>query len=167
LLIVPLCNIFTHYYFVNQSATEESLIFSSLDAIVSMANTNTTDSTTEDEDTFEQAVEKLKSLIVEKENTKICLEGVRWVLFLFRFFPIFLVCCQLSTKKGSVQGFGSALIKCGSGYGSGSSLFSNCGSGFRIRIPDPDPGFGDLKLKKFYKKFNFYFFDQKLQFSYP
>jgi hypothetical protein len=38
----------------------------------------------------------------------------------------------------------------------------------RIRIPDPDPGFGDLKLKKIYnKKFNFYFFDQKLQFSYP
>ncbi len=28
--------------------------------------------------------------------------------------------------------------------------FSNCGSGFRIRIPDPDPGFNDLKLKKIY-----------------
>ncbi len=26
--------------------------------------------------------------------------------------------------------------------------FSNCGSGFRIRIPDPDPRFDDLKLKK-------------------
>jgi hypothetical protein len=35
------------------------------------------------------------------------------------------------------QGFGSALIYCGSGYGSGSSIFSNCRSGFRIRIPDP------------------------------
>jgi hypothetical protein len=59
------------------------------------------------------------------------------------------------------QGFGSALIYCGSGYGSGSSIFSYCGSGFRIRIPDPDPGsgsriqipdpdprFDDLKLKK-------------------
>ncbi len=63
---------------------------------------NTSDSTVE-EDTFEQAVEKLKSLIVEKENTKICLEGVRWASFLFRFFLIFLVCCQLSTKKGSVK----------------------------------------------------------------
>jgi hypothetical protein len=93
-------------YFVIQSATEESLIFSSLDAIVSMANitpaANTSDSTVE-EDTFEHAVEKLKSLIVEKENTKICLEGVRWALFLFSFFLIFLVCCQLGTKKGSVK----------------------------------------------------------------
>jgi hypothetical protein len=46
----------------------------------------------------------------------------------------------------SKQGFGSALIKCGSG----SSLFFNCGSGFliQIRVPDPDPGFDDLKLKK-------------------
>ncbi len=41
-------------------------------------------------------------------------------------------------------------------------------------IADPDsesgsrPGFGDLKLKKIYnKKFNFDFFDQKLQFTYP
>jgi hypothetical protein len=43
-----------------------------------------------------------------------------------------------------------------------------CGSGFRIRIPDPDPGFDDLKLKKIYSwKFNFYFLDQKLQFTYP
>ncbi len=40
--------------------------------------------------------------------------------------------------------------------------------GFRIRIPDPDPGFDDLKLKKIYSwKFNFYFIDQKLQFTYP
>jgi hypothetical protein len=41
---------------------------------------------------------------------------------------------------------------------SGSSIFSNCGSGFRIRIPDPDPGFDDLKLKKIKaeKKFNFF-----------
>jgi hypothetical protein len=44
--------------------------------------------TTEEEDTFEHAVEKLKSLIVEKENTKICLEGVRWALFLYRFFSL-------------------------------------------------------------------------------
>ncbi len=29
------------------------------------------------------------------------------------------------------QGFGSALIKCGSGYGSGSRIFSNCGSSSR------------------------------------
>jgi hypothetical protein len=42
------------------------------------------------------------------------------------------------------KGCGYALIY----YGSGSSIFSNCGSGFRIRIPDPDPGFGDLKFKK-------------------
>ena len=27
--------------------------------------------------------------------------------------------------------------------------FSNCGSGFRIQITDPDPGFDDLKFKKF------------------
>jgi hypothetical protein len=32
----------------------------------------------------------------------------------------------------SNQGFGSALITCGSGYGS--TIFSNCGSGFRIGI---------------------------------
>jgi hypothetical protein len=30
------------------------------------------------------------------------------------------------------QGFGSALIYSGSGYGSGSSIFSNCGSGSRV-----------------------------------
>ncbi len=35
-------------------------------------------------------------------------------------------------------------------------------------IADPDPGFDDLKLKKnFSWKFNFYFLDQKLQFTYP
>ena len=38
----------------------------------------------------------------------------------------------------------------------------------QIRIPDPDPGFDDLKLKKIYSwKFNFYFLDQKLQFTCP
>jgi hypothetical protein len=38
----------------------------------------------------------------------------------------------------------------------------------RIRIPDPDPGFDDIKLKKIYSwKFNFYFSDQKLPFTYP
>jgi hypothetical protein len=38
----------------------------------------------------------------------------------------------------------------------------------RIRIPDLDPGFDDLKLKIIYSwKFNFYFLDQKLQFTYP
>jgi hypothetical protein len=38
----------------------------------------------------------------------------------------------------------------------------------RIRIPDPDPGFNDLKLKKIYSwKFYIYFLDQKLQFTYP
>ncbi len=39
----------------------------------------------------------------------------------------------------------------------------------RIRIPDPDPGFDDqLKFKKIYSwKFNFYFLDQTLQFTYP
>jgi hypothetical protein len=48
----------------------------------------------------------------------------------------------------------------------------------RIRIPDPDPsffpiadpdpGFDDLKLKKIRSwKFNFYFLDQKLLFTYP
>jgi hypothetical protein len=42
------------------------------------------------------------------------------------------------------------------------------GSGFRIWISDPDPGFDDLELKKIYSwKFNFYFLDQKLQFTYP
>jgi hypothetical protein len=41
------------------------------------------------------------------------------------------------------------------------AFFLNCGSGFRIRIPDP--GFDDLKLEKIYSwKFNFYFLDQKL-----
>jgi hypothetical protein len=38
----------------------------------------------------------------------------------------------------------------------------------RIRIPDPDPGFDDLKLKKIYSwKFNFYFLDKKWPFTYP
>jgi hypothetical protein len=42
------------------------------------------------------------------------------------------------------------------------------GSGFQIQIPDLDPGFDDLKFKKSTAgKFNFYFFDQKLQFTYP
>jgi hypothetical protein len=35
-------------------------------------------------------------------------------------------------------------------------------------IADPDPGFDHLKLKKIYSwKCNFYFLDQKLQFTYP
>jgi hypothetical protein len=35
-------------------------------------------------------------------------------------------------------------------------------------IADPDPGFDDLKLKKNYSwNFNFYFLEQKLQFTYP
>jgi hypothetical protein len=35
-------------------------------------------------------------------------------------------------------------------------------------IPDPDPGFDDLKLRKIYSwKFNFYILDQKLQFTNP
>jgi hypothetical protein len=35
-------------------------------------------------------------------------------------------------------------------------------------IADPDPGFDDQKLKKIYSwKFNFYFLDQKLQFTFP
>jgi hypothetical protein len=39
---------------------------------------------------------------------------------------------------------------------------------FLIANPDPDPGFDDLKLKKFSaENFNYYFFDQKLQFTYP
>ncbi len=34
-------------------------------------------------------------------------------------------------------------------------------------IADPDPGFDDLKLKKNYSwKFNFYFLDQRLPFTY-
>jgi hypothetical protein len=47
------------------------------------------------------------------------------------------------------------------------------GPGFRIRIDlmrirIPDPGFDDLKLKKIHCwKFNSYFRDQKLQFTYP
>jgi hypothetical protein len=33
----------------------------------------------------------------------------------------------------------------------------------RIRFPDPDPGFDDLKLKKFTAgNFNFYFLDKKI-----
>ncbi len=37
------------------------------------------------------------------------------------------------------------------------------GSGFRNRIPDPDPGLKDLKFKQIYSwKFNFYFLEQKL-----
>ena len=47
-------------------------------------------------------------------------------------------------------------------------LIADPDSGSRIRIPDPDPGFDDLKLKKMYSwKCNFYFLDQKLQFTYP
>jgi hypothetical protein len=39
---------------------------------------------------------------------------------------------------------------------------------FLIADPDPEPGFDDLKLKKIYIwKFNLYFLDQKLQFTYP
>jgi hypothetical protein len=39
---------------------------------------------------------------------------------------------------------------------------------FKLRIRIPDPGFDDLKLEKIYSwKFNFYFLDQKLQFTYP
>jgi hypothetical protein len=35
-------------------------------------------------------------------------------------------------------------------------------------IADPDPRFDDLTLKKIYSwKFNFYFLDQNLQFTYP
>jgi hypothetical protein len=42
------------------------------------------------------------------------------------------------------------------------------GSGSQILIPNPDSGFDDLKLKKIYSwKFNLYFLDQKLQFTYP
>ncbi len=42
------------------------------------------------------------------------------------------------------------------------------GYGSRIRIPDPDPGFDDLKFKKITaEKKNNFFFDQKLQFTYP
>jgi hypothetical protein len=38
----------------------------------------------------------------------------------------------------------------------------------RIRIPDPDPGFDDLKLKKITAEKNINFLgDQKLQFTYP
>jgi hypothetical protein len=36
--------------------------------------------------------------------------------------------------------------------------------------PDPDPGFDEQKWKKIYsreKKLNIYFFNQKLQFTYP
>jgi hypothetical protein len=38
---------------------------------------------------------------------------------------------------------------------SGSRIFYNCGSGFRIPNPDPDPdlGFDDLKLKQNNKNF--------------
>jgi hypothetical protein len=37
------------------------------------------------------------------------------------------------------QCFGSALVICGSGYGSGSSIFDECGSGSRADL-DPDSG---------------------------
>jgi hypothetical protein len=49
---------------------------------------------------------------------------------------------------------------------SGSRIFYNCGSGFRIPNPDPDPdlGFDDLKLKQNKKKILLPFLDQKLQF---
>ncbi len=67
--------------------------------------------------------------------------------------------CEITTERRENQSCGSALINCGSGYGSGSSIFL---------IADPDPGLDDLKLKKIYNwKFNFYFLDQKLQFTYP
>ncbi len=45
--------------------------------------------------------------------------------------------------------------------------FSICGSGFRIRIPAPDLGFDDLKLKKIIAEKKLIFLDQKLQFTYP
>ncbi len=42
------------------------------------------------------------------------------------------------------------------------------GSGSRFRIPDPDPGFDDLKLEKIYSwKFKFDFLGKKLLFTYP
>ncbi len=51
------------------------------------------------------------------------------------------MCSNLMLRNTGEQGCGSALIKCGSGYGSGSSIFSNfwsgsrsqCGSGFSSR----------------------------------
>jgi hypothetical protein len=71
------------------------------------------------------------------------------------------------------QGCGSASISCGSGYGSGSSIFSyygsgsrsQCGSGSSSRIQS----FDDQKLKKknLQLEICFIFFDQKLQFYYP
>jgi hypothetical protein len=64
------------------------------------------------------------------------------------------------------SGFRIRIDLLGSGYGSGSSIFSNCGSGFGIRIPDPDPGFDDIKLKKLQLKKIYFVFDQKLQFTY-
>jgi hypothetical protein len=60
----------------------------------------------------------------------------------------------------SHQGFGGSAIR--------KNARSGYGSGFRIQIRIPDPGFDDLKWKKIYSwKFNFYFLDQKLQFTYP
>ena len=63
---------------------EASRIFYSLDTIVEIANaTNSSSSNSsglvevDTEQSFEQAVEKLKNLIVEKENIKIYLESVR------------------------------------------------------------------------------------------
>ena len=58
---------------------EASRIFYSLDTIVEIANTTNSSGLVEEdtEQSFEQAVEKLKNLIVEKENIKIYLESVR------------------------------------------------------------------------------------------
>jgi hypothetical protein len=53
---------------------------------------------------------------------------------------------KVGTSHHFSQGFGSSI--------------------FLIADPDPDPGFDDLTLKKIYScKFNFYFLDQKLQFT--
>ena len=58
---------------------EASRIFYSLDTIVEIANTTNSSGLVEEdtEQSFEQAVEKLKNLIVEKENIKIYLDSVR------------------------------------------------------------------------------------------
>jgi hypothetical protein len=76
-------------------------------------------------------------------------------LLLFFALAIFDVAALLF----SVQGFGSALINADPDTDPDPAFFL---------IADPDPGFDDLKLKKIYSwKFNFYFLDQNMQFTYP
>jgi hypothetical protein len=72
-------------------------------------------------------------------------------------------CRKPKRRPIPAQGFGSALFNVDPDTDPDPAFFL-----IADRIPDPDPGFDDLKLEKIYSwKFNFYCLDQKLQFTYP